>query len=69
MQIFRKSVATGVVLALALGTSALAAPSQEDRKEPPRSREVRKSEKPPNQWIERIVRLLELQDWPSIPPG
>jgi len=69
MQIFRKSVATGVLLTLVLGTSVLAAPRQEDGRESPRSREVKKSEKPPNQWIERIVRLLELQDWPSIPPG
>lgn len=70
MQALRKSVAALVVSTLALGSGALAAPRQEDPKESPRSRQVRKSEKPPNPWITTVVTILDdLQGWLSIPPG
>ena len=70
MQKFRRSVSAALVLTLALGSVAFAAPRQEDGKQDPRSREVRKAEKPPNPWIGAIVTLLDdLQGWLSIPPG
>jgi hypothetical protein len=70
MQAFRKSVAASVVFAFAIGSTALAAPRQEDPKESPRSREARKAQKPSNPWIGTVVTILdELQGWLSIPPG
>ncbi len=66
MQAVRKSVVAGVVFALALGSGALAAPRQEDPKQSPRTRWVRKSEKPPNPWLSTVITIL---GWLSIPPG
>ena len=66
MRAIGRSIATGVLLTLTLATGGLAAPRQDDGKEPPRSREIRKSRKPPNPWIAIVVKIL---DWPSIPPG
>jgi hypothetical protein len=68
MQAVRSSVVACLLLSVALGSAAVAAPRQEEGKETPRK--VRRSEKPPNPWIGGIVTLLDdLQGWLSIPPG
>jgi len=62
----RKTVIASLLLSVVLSGSVFAAPRQDDGSQQPRSREVRKTEKPKNPLIGTIVTIL---DWLSIPPG
>jgi len=62
----RKTVIALLLLSVAFSGSAFATPRQDDANQQPRSRVVRKTEKPKNPWIGTIVTIL---DWLSIPPG
>ena len=66
MQPRRKSVAATLLLSLALSAGAFAEPREENGNQTPRSRAVRKTQKPTNPWIGTIITIL---DWLSIPPG
>jgi hypothetical protein len=66
MQARRKSVAATLLFLIALSAGAFAEPREENGKQTPRSREVRKTQKPANPWIGTVITIL---DWLSIPPG
>jgi hypothetical protein len=66
MQVRRKSVTATLLFSLVLSAGAFATPRDEDGRQGPRSREVRKTPKPANPWIGTIITIL---DWLSIPPG
>lgn len=62
----RKTVIAALLVSVALSSGAFAVPHQEDGLQRTHSREVRKTQKPANPWIDTIVTIL---DWLSIPPG
>jgi hypothetical protein len=66
MQAFRKTVVTTVLLSVVLTGATFAAPIDRDGNQETRSRQVQKTPKPTNPWIDTLITIL---DWLSIPPG